>query len=106
LKDKETCEDRISDCADYGHEVCTALKYHPWATDNCKKHCGFCGQTQHVMTSMYMWIVDFFFHNLNLYFFNVYKSVKAQVDISTQYKSLMLKLSQKITLRPTVIMIE
>lgn len=36
----ETCADKISDCADYGADVCTA--YGEWAKTNCQKHCDFC----------------------------------------------------------------
>jgi hypothetical protein len=55
MKDKETCEDKISDCFAYVREACTNLDYRSWAIENCGKYCGLCAlQTQNVMTSMYM----------------------------------------------------
>ncbi|CAG2235540.1 unnamed protein product [Mytilus edulis] len=35
-----TCENKISDCADFGADVCTA--YRVWINKNCQKYCNFC----------------------------------------------------------------
>ncbi|XP_052091149.1 A disintegrin and metalloproteinase with thrombospondin motifs 12-like [Mytilus californianus] len=46
---RSTCTDVITDCADYGDDVCTA--YGPWAKKNCQKHCNFCKETQALHTT-------------------------------------------------------
>ncbi|XP_060607320.1 CD109 antigen-like isoform X2 [Ruditapes philippinarum] len=52
LKDKETCEDKISDCIAYGREVCSNLDYRSWVIENCGNYCGLCAlQTQNIMTN-------------------------------------------------------
>ncbi|XP_071156036.1 A disintegrin and metalloproteinase with thrombospondin motifs 16-like isoform X1 [Mytilus edulis] len=46
---RSTCTDAITDCADYGADVCTA--YGAWAKENCQKHCDFCKETQALLTT-------------------------------------------------------
>ncbi|XP_076081497.1 CD109 antigen-like isoform X1 [Mytilus galloprovincialis] len=40
------CRDRISNCKDFGQNVCYGA-YKSWARDNCKGYCGFCMSLQH-----------------------------------------------------------
>lgn len=36
------CVDTLNNCASYAVTSCAA--YRPWALDNCRKYCGYCGQ--------------------------------------------------------------
>ena len=39
------CQDRLSNCADYGQNACVG-QYVPWAKDNCPKTCNLCPSKQ------------------------------------------------------------
>ena len=40
---ESVCEDRISNCREYGGpEVCMKPSYQSWAKNNCPKYCGLC----------------------------------------------------------------
>lgn len=39
------CTNKLSNCVEYGADVCTNSFYHGWANSNCRKFCGFCGVT-------------------------------------------------------------
>lgn len=45
------CEDKLPDCKDYGSVTyaCSG-NYEHWAMENCRKYCGFCGQTSNSTT--------------------------------------------------------
>lgn len=36
------CKDALSDCAAYGKTSCSGV-YEPWARENCKLFCNYCG---------------------------------------------------------------
>ncbi|KAK3591357.1 hypothetical protein CHS0354_040318 [Potamilus streckersoni] len=36
------CIDKVSNCKDYGLDICTGT-YKGWAQDNCRQFCGYCG---------------------------------------------------------------
>lgn len=38
----EPCEDRISNCVDYGHGVCSNATLSRWASHNCRYFCRHC----------------------------------------------------------------
>lgn len=38
----EPCEDRISNCVDYGHDVCSNATLSRWASHNCRYFCRQC----------------------------------------------------------------
>lgn len=38
-----SCTDTLTNCADYGADVCTNADYASWATQNCAKFCNKCG---------------------------------------------------------------
>jgi len=42
-----SCSDKVSDCADYGANVCT--EYGGWAKENCQKHCNLCSGRSNVV---------------------------------------------------------
>jgi hypothetical protein len=50
-----SCVDAISDCADYGDNVCTA--YGDWAQKNCQKHCKFCQGKRFFFILFIKWII-------------------------------------------------
>lgn len=36
------CQDKLDNCQAYGKSSCTG-QFEPWARDNCRFYCGFCG---------------------------------------------------------------
>nr|XP_011454420.2 nephronectin [Crassostrea gigas] len=54
----ELCEDRISNCVDYGHDVCNNATLSPWASHNCRYFCRQCTSEQLAMADLHPFKID------------------------------------------------
>ncbi|XP_011454420.3 zonadhesin [Magallana gigas] len=54
----EPCEDRISNCVDYGHDVCSNATLSRWASHNCRYFCRQCSSEQLAMADLHPFKID------------------------------------------------
>lgn len=40
-----TCKDAITNCAQYGTQLCNDVKFYNWVNENCRAHCKRCSTT-------------------------------------------------------------